>query len=65
MTILLSILLIISLFETFYLLIKIRNLKKINASDHEYEKMVNKYSPIGTITLIISIILLVIAFVIL
>ncbi|PTU87544.1 hypothetical protein BUZ62_04030 [Staphylococcus pasteuri] len=64
MIILLSILLIISLFETFYLLIKIRNLKKINASDHEYEKMVNKYSPIGTITLIISIILLVIAFVI-
>ncbi|MEX2960987.1 hypothetical protein, partial [Staphylococcus pasteuri] len=63
MIILLSILLIISLFETFYLLIKIRNLKKRNASDREYEKMVNKYSPIGTITLIISIILLVIAFV--
>ncbi len=56
MIILLSILLIISLFETFYLLIKIRNLKKRNAADHEYEKMVNKYSPIGTITLIISII---------
>lgn len=65
MIILLSILLIISLFETFYLLIKIRNLKKRNAADHEYEKMVNKYSHIGTITLIISIILLVIAFVIL
>lgn len=42
MTILLFIILIISLIETGYLLIKIRKLKKRKASDSEYEKMVKK-----------------------
>ncbi|PTJ27534.1 hypothetical protein BU032_11145 [Staphylococcus simulans] len=64
MLILLSIVLIVSLVETLYLLIKIRNLKKNNASDVEYEKLVDKYSPIGIITLVISITILVIAFII-
>lgn len=64
MLILLSIVLIVSLVETLYLLIKIRNLKKNNASDVEYEKLADKYSPIGIITLVISITILVIAFII-
>lgn len=64
MLILLSIVLIVSLVETLYLLIKIRNLKKNNASDVEYEKLVDRYAPIGKLTLVISIIILVIAFII-
>ncbi|MBJ6128901.1 hypothetical protein JGT54_05210 [Staphylococcus aureus] len=64
MLIILSIILIVSLTETLYLLVKVRNLKKNNASDSEYEKMIDKYAPLGKLTLVISIVLLVIAFII-
>lgn len=64
MLIILSIILIVSLTETLYLLVKVRKLKKNNAPDSEYEKMIDKYVPFGKLTLVISIILLVIAFII-
>ncbi|HCC5636716.1 TPA: hypothetical protein M5615_002284 [Staphylococcus aureus] len=64
MLIILSIILIVSLTETLYLLVKVRNLKKNNAPDSEYEKMIDKYALLGKLTLVISIALLIIAFII-
>ncbi|EHJ08926.1 hypothetical protein CD113_03405 [Staphylococcus simiae] len=63
MVLLLSIILIVSLGETLYLLLKIRNLRKSNASDKEYEKMISNYTPLGIATLVISIVILAIAFI--
>ncbi|MBO1212065.1 hypothetical protein [Staphylococcus simiae] len=63
MVTLLSIILVVSLGETLYLLLKIRNLRKSNASDKEYEKMVSNYTPLGIATLVISIVILAISFI--
>lgn len=53
--------LIINLLEALYLVIKCWGLKKRNAADREYKKMVNKVAPLLSITFIISVIALVIS----
>ncbi|MGW9965520.1 heme/copper-type cytochrome/quinol oxidase subunit 2 [Staphylococcus hominis] len=56
--------LIINLLEALYIAIKCLKLKKRNATDKEYKKMVNKVAPLMSITLVISIIVLVISWII-
>lgn len=57
---LLILILIINLLEALYLAIQCWRLKKSNAPDSEYKKMVNKIAPLMYITLSISVIVLII-----
>ncbi|EFS20031.1 hypothetical protein HMPREF0798_01395 [Staphylococcus hominis subsp. hominis C80] len=56
--------LIFNLLEALYLSIKCWELKKRNAADKEYKKMVDKVAPLMWVTLVISIIVLVISWII-
>jgi len=56
--------LIVNLLEALYLGIKYWGLKKRNAADKEYKKMVDKVAPLMWVTLVISIIVLVISWII-
>ncbi|MEB8209456.1 hypothetical protein BU065_13105 [Staphylococcus succinus] len=56
--------LIVNLLEALYLGIKFRELKKRNAADKEYKKLVDKLSPLMFVTFIISIVILVILWII-
>lgn len=60
----LILILIVNLLEALYLGIKFRQLKKGNAADKEYKKLVDKLSPLMSVTFIISIIILVILWII-
>ncbi|MGV3042596.1 hypothetical protein [Staphylococcus rostri] len=60
----LTIVLIVSLAESVYLLANVWKLKKQKAPDYEYQALVNKYAPIGIITIALSVIILVIAYII-
>lgn len=57
---LLILILIVNLLEALYLAIQCWRLKKRNAPDREYKKMVNKVAPFMYITLSISVIVLII-----
>ncbi|PTI85369.1 hypothetical protein BU036_08290 [Staphylococcus simulans] len=56
--------LIVNLLESLYLGIKYLRLKKQNAADKEYTKMVEKVAPLMYVTLVISVIALVISWII-
>ena len=56
--------LIINLLEALYLGIKCWGLKKRNAEDKEYKKMVDKVAPLMSVTFVISIIILVVSWII-
>ncbi|WP_341636333.1 hypothetical protein [Staphylococcus casei] len=60
----LILILIVNLLEALYLGIKFRQLKKGNTADKEYKKLVDKLSPLMSVTFIISIIILVILWII-
>ena len=60
----LILILIVNLLEALYLGIKCWELKKRNAADKEYKKMVDNLSPLMSVTFIISIIILVILLII-
>ncbi|WP_241955480.1 hypothetical protein, partial [Staphylococcus chromogenes] len=60
----LLIILIINLLEALYLGVKCWRLKKQNAADKEYKKMVDKVAPLMSITFVISVIVLVISWII-
>ncbi|OEL08410.1 hypothetical protein [Staphylococcus equorum] len=53
------IVLLVNFLEALYLLTKCWHLKKNNAPDKEYKKMIDKVAPILSWTMIISVILLV------
>ncbi|MGY5433271.1 hypothetical protein [Staphylococcus xylosus] len=57
---LLILILIVNLLEALYLAIQCWRLKKRNAPDNEYKKMVSKVAPFMYVTLSISIIFLII-----
>ncbi|MCD8822448.1 hypothetical protein ACWESJ_12455 [Staphylococcus xylosus] len=56
----LLVLMIVNFLEALYLAIQCWRLKKRNAPDREYKKMVNKVAPFMYITLSISVIVLII-----
>lgn len=60
----LILILIVNLLEALYLGIKFRELKKRNAAYKEYKKLVDKLSPLMSVTFIISIVILVILWII-
>ncbi|WP_342610215.1 MULTISPECIES: hypothetical protein [Staphylococcus] len=62
MLILLLVVLIVSLIEALYVMKKCVDLKKQNAPDSEYKKLINNISPVFTITTAISIIILIISY---
>ncbi|MCS4486848.1 hypothetical protein [Staphylococcus americanisciuri] len=64
MVTILTIVLIVSLVESMYLLTNVWNLKRRQAPDSEYEALVNKYAPIGIVTVALSVVILVIAYII-
>lgn len=61
---LLILILIVNLLEALYLAIQCWRLKKSNAPDSEYKKMVDKVAPLMSVTFVISIIVLVISWII-
>ncbi|MDU9418925.1 hypothetical protein RCL10_10495 [Staphylococcus lloydii] len=60
----LTLLLIVNLLEALYLGIKMWGLKKRQAPDRDYKIMVDKVRPLMTVTLILSIIILIIIWII-
>lgn len=60
----LTLLLIVNLLEALYLGIKMWGLKKRKAPDMDYKIMVDKVRPLMTVTLILSIIILIIIWII-